>query len=117
MRDKPTLEELLKYAVEFKASDLHLTVGRPPMVRIQGRLVASGYDILLSPEDTHALVYSALTEDQKARFEKDHELDLSLGMPGISRFRVNVFMQRGCVAAVFRTIGEDRKSTRLNSSH
>jgi len=100
------LPELLKYAIEYKASDLHLTVGRPPMVRIAGRLVASGYDMSLTANDTKALIYSVLSEDQKARFEKEQELDLSLGLPGISRFRVNVFLQRGCVAGVFRIIGE-----------
>jgi twitching motility protein PilT len=100
------LPELLNYAVTYKASDLHLTVGRPPMVRIAGRLVASGYDATLGPDDTKALIYSVLSEDQKARFEKEQELDFSLGIPGISRFRVNVFKQRGCVAGVFRIIGE-----------
>lgn len=100
------LAELLKYAVEYQASDLHLTVGRPPMVRIAGRLVASGYDVILGPAETKALIYSVLTEDQKARFEKEQELDFSLGIPGISRFRVNIFRQRGCVAGVFRLIGE-----------
>jgi twitching motility protein PilT len=100
------LAELLKYAVEYKASDLHLTVGRPPMVRIAGRLIASGYDIILRPDDTKGFIYSILTEDQKARFEKELELDISLGIPGISRFRVNIFVQRGCVAGVFRLIGE-----------
>jgi len=101
------LAELLQYAVEYGASDLHLTVGRPPMVRITGRLVPSGYETELTAEDTKALVYSILTDDQKARFEQDHELDLSIGIPGLSRFRVNVFVQRGCVAGVFRTIGEN----------
>ncbi len=101
------LAELLKYAVEYGASDLHLTVGRPPMVRISGRLIPSGYEMEISPDDTKTLIYSILTDDQKARFEEDHELDFSIGIPGVSRFRVNVFMQRGCVAGVFRAIGEN----------
>jgi len=101
------LAELLQYAVQYGASDLHLTAGRPPMVRIAGNLVPSGYDVALSGEDTKALIYSILTDDQKARFEEDHELDLSIGIPGISRFRVNVFMQRGSVAGVLRTISEN----------
>jgi twitching motility protein PilT len=101
------LAELLKYAVECGASDLHLTVARPPMVRVSGRLIASTYETELSPDDTKALIYSVLTDDQKAKFEEEHELDFSLGIPGVSRFRVNVFMQRGCVAGVFRTIGEN----------
>jgi twitching motility protein PilT len=101
------LAELLKYAVEYGASDLHLTASRPPMVRLSGKLVPSGYPTELSPDDTKALIYSVLTDDQKAKFEEEHELDFSIGIPGISRFRVNVFMQRGCVSGVFRTIGEN----------
>jgi twitching motility protein PilT len=101
------LAELLQYAVEYKASDLHLTVGRPPMVRINGRLIPSGYETELGPDECKALVYSILTDDQKARFEEEHELDFSIGITGVSRFRVNVFMQRGSVAGVFRTIGEN----------
>ena len=101
------LAELLKYAVEYGASDLHVTVGRPPMVRISGRLIPSGYQELLTPDDTRSLIYSVLTDEQKAKYEEDHELDFSIGIPGVSRFRVNAFMQRGCVAGVFRTIGEN----------
>jgi twitching motility protein PilT len=101
------LADLLKHAVESGASDLHLTASRPPMVRISGSLLPSGYNTELGHEDTKALIYSILTDDQKAKFEEEHELDFSIGIPGISRFRVNVFMQRGCVSGVFRTIGEN----------
>jgi twitching motility protein PilT len=101
------LAELLQHAVDNKASDLHLTMGQPPMVRIAGRLVPSGYDTQLNHEDTKNLIYSILTDDQKAKFEEQHELDFSIGITGVSRFRVNVFMQRGSVAGVFRTIGEN----------
>jgi len=101
------LAELLKHAVDSSASDLHLTASRPPMVRINGKLLPSGYDGELNPDDTKALIYSILTDDQKAKFEEEHELDFSIGIPGVSRFRVNVFMQRGCVSGVFRTIGEN----------
>ncbi len=101
------LAELLKHAVEYGASDLHITAQRPPMVRISGRLIPSGFPNELSPDDTKSLIYSVLTDDQKAKFETEHELDFSIGIPGVSRFRVNVFMQRGCVAGVFRTIGEN----------
>jgi twitching motility protein PilT len=101
------LADLLKHAVEYGASDLHLTAMRPPMVRISGKLVPSGFDTELTPDDTKALVYSILTDDQKAKFEEEHELDFSIGIPSVSRFRVNVFMQRGCVSGVFRTIGEN----------
>lgn len=101
------LAELLRYAVEYRASDLHLTVGRPPMVRISGRLIPSGYETEITPDESRSLIYSILTDDQKARFEAEHELDFSIGIPGVSRFRVNVFLQRGCVAGVFRAIGEN----------
>ncbi len=77
------------------------------MVRINGKLIPSGFETVLGPDDTKTLIYSILTDDQKAKFEEEHELDLSIGIPGISRFRVNVFMQRGCVSSVFRTIGEN----------
>ena len=101
------LAELLKHAVESGASDLHLTASRPPMLRISGKLLPGGYETELNPDDTKALIYSILTDDQKAKFEEEHELDFSIGIPGLSRFRVNVFMQRGCVSGVFRTIGEN----------
>jgi twitching motility protein PilT len=101
------LAELLKQAVEYGASDLHLTASRPPMLRVNGKLLPGGFPNELGPDDTKALVYSILTDDQKAKFEEEHELDFSIGIPGISRFRVNVFMQRGCVSGVFRTIGEN----------
>ncbi len=100
------IAELLKHAVQYGASDLHLTAGRPAMVRINGQLIPSGFATELGHEDTKALIYSILTDDQKAKFEEEHELDFSIGIPGVSRFRVNVFMQRGCVSGVFRTIGE-----------
>jgi twitching motility protein PilT len=77
------------------------------MVRISGKLIPSGFNTELGPDDTKALIYSILTDDQKAKFEEDHELDFSIGIAGVSRFRVNVFMQRGCVSGVFRTIGEN----------
>ena len=86
---------------------MHLTAARPPMFRINGQLLPEDSGTELSHEDTKALIYSILTDDQKARFEKDHELDFSIGISGLSRFRVNVFMQRGCVSGVFRIIGEN----------
>jgi twitching motility protein PilT len=99
--------ELLKYAVEYGASDLHVTVGRPPMVRIAGRLAPSGYEKVLTAEDTESLIFSILTDEQKEKFEEDHEIDFSYAIPDVSRFRVNIFRQQGRVAGVFRTIAED----------
>jgi twitching motility protein PilT len=86
-----------------KASDLHITAGVPPQLRVDGRIVATAHQIL-SPEETARLAYSILTEDQKKRFESSKELDLSFGIQGLSRFRANVFLQRGVVSAAIRQI-------------
>ncbi len=98
------MAELLQYSLQYGASDIHLTVGQPPMLRISGKLLPSGYD-KLTGDETKSLVYSILTDEQKAKFEEDKELDFSIGIPNVSRFRVNVFVQKGSVAAVMRTIG------------
>lgn len=97
------LHQLLKIMVDKGASDLHVTVGSPPQLRIDGTLVPLK-TTRLSPQDTRQLCYSVLTDSQKQAFETDNELDLSFGVKGLSRFRGNVFMQRGAVAGVFRTI-------------
>lgn len=98
-----TLYDLLTIMLEKGASDLHITVGTPPRLRIDGRLVALDQPPL-SPQDTKALCYSVLTDAQKRRFEENNELDLSFGISGLSRFRANIYMQRGAVAGVFRAI-------------
>ncbi len=97
------LHQLLKAMVEKGASDLHVTTGSPPQLRIDGKLVPLKTPPL-SPVDTKQLCYSILTDAQKHKFEEDSELDLSFGVKGLSRFRANVFMQRGAVAGAFRTI-------------
>ena len=97
------LPELLKEMVEEGASDLHITTGSPPQLRINGKLVCVDSPPLTPPE-TKQLCYSILTESQKHRLEEDHELDLSFGVKGLSRFRANVFLQRGAFAAAFRLI-------------
>lgn len=97
------LHQLLKIMVDKGASDLHITVGSPPQLRIDGTLVPLKTN-RLSPQETRQLCYSVLTDVQKQAFETDNELDLSFGVKGLSRFRGNVFMQRGAVAGVFRTI-------------
>src|SRR3990172_8948701 len=89
--------------VEKGASDLHVTTGSPPQPPIDGRVVPLNTPPL-SPVDTKQLCYSILTDAQKHRFEEENELDLSFGVKGLSRFRANVFMQRGAVAGAFRTI-------------
>ena len=97
------LHQLLKAMVEKGASDLHITTGSAPQLRIDGRLVPLK-TTALSPVETKQLCYSILTDAQKHKFEEESELDLSFGVKGLSRFRANVFMQRGAVAGAFRTI-------------
>lgn len=97
------LHQLLKIMVEKGASDLHITVGSPPQLRIDGSLVPLKTSPL-GAADTRQLCYSVLTETQKQKFETSNELDLSFGVKGLSRFRGNVFVQRGAVAGVFRKI-------------
>ena len=98
-----TLEELLRELIDKEGSDLHLTAGSQPRIRIDGELLVTEHD-KLTPETSQQLVYSLLNNEQIARFEKDLELDLSFGISGLGRFRVNVFMQRGAVGAVMRII-------------
>ena len=98
-----TLYDLLKMMIEKNASDLHITTGSPPRLRIDGKLVNVDHPPL-TPADTKALCYSVLTDAQKHKYEENNELDLSFGVKGLSRFRANVFMQRGAVAGAFRTI-------------
>lgn len=89
--------------VEKGASDLHVTTGSPPQLRIDGALVPLKTPPL-TPVETKQLCYSILTDSQKHKFEEESELDLSFGVKGLSRFRANIFMQRGAVAGAFRTI-------------
>jgi len=98
-----TLRELLELMVQRDASDLHLTVGSPPQLRIDGKLVKTDHDPL-EPEDTKKLAYSIMNEKQRQLFEERNELDLSFGVERLSRYRCNVFMQRGNVAIALRQI-------------
>jgi twitching motility protein PilT len=95
--------DLLKTMIEKGASDLHITTASPPRLRIDGKLVPLD-NPALTPVETKALCYSILTDSQKHKFEEHNELDLSFGVKGLSRFRGNIFMQRGAVAGAFRTI-------------
>lgn len=97
------INDLLRMLVEKDASDLHLRVGEPPVMRIHGELVRTNLPVL-RPEDTQALVYSILNEERRAHFERFMELDMSYAIPGLARFRVNIFRQRGHVGAVMRVI-------------
>ena len=99
----PNMHQLLKVMIEKGASDLHLTAGTAPQLRIDGKLHPLSLPAL-SPEDTKQLCYSVLTDAQKHEFEEHNELDLSFGISKLSRFRGNVFVQRGNIAAAFRAI-------------
>ncbi|MBI5026490.1 MAG: type IV pilus twitching motility protein PilT [Nitrospirae bacterium] len=99
-----TLYDLLKIMVEKGATDLHISTGTPPRLRVDGKLVEMKEQPVLTPPDTKSLCYSILTDAQKHKFEEHNELDLSFGVKGLSRFRANIFMQRGAVAGAFRTI-------------
>jgi twitching motility protein PilT len=98
-----SIYDLLKIMIEKGASDLHITTGSPPRLRVDGKLVPLDHP-QLTPVETKSLCYSILTDAQKHKFEENSELDLSFGVKGLSRFRGNVFMQRGAVAGAFRTI-------------
>jgi len=97
------LHQLLKELVERNGSDLHITTNSPPQLRIDGELTPTNLPPMSSVE-TKQLCYSVLTESQKHKFEEENELDLSFGVKGLSRFRGNIFVQRGAVAGVFRVI-------------
>lgn len=97
------MHQLLKTMVENGSSDLHLTTGTSPQIRIDGHITPLKMPPLL-PNDTKQLCYSILTDAQKRKFEEENELDLSFGVKGLARFRGNVFLQRGAVAGVFRLI-------------
>jgi twitching motility protein PilT len=97
------MDDLLRITVERGASDLHLSVGLPPILRITGKLVPTEFR-RLTPDDVKRLVYSILNDKQKERFERTWELDCSHGVKGFGRFRTNVYKQRGVVGAALRAI-------------
>jgi twitching motility protein PilT len=97
------IQQLFKLMVDSNASDLHLTVGSPPGLRVHGEIVRVKIPPL-TREDTKRLVYQILTEDQKNEFEKNLELDFSFGIKGLARFRANIFYSRANVSAVFRLV-------------
>jgi twitching motility protein PilT len=98
------LRGLLEEVIARDASDLHLTAGERPKLRVDGEIVDASVDHVMSPKDTLSLAYSVLTEAQKKRFEQEDELDFSFGIQNMARFRGNVFKQRGCVSMVVRMI-------------
>src|SRR5688572_27492212 len=98
------LRALLDEMIKRGASDLHITAGERPKMRVDGEITNASIDYVLTPKDTLAIAYSILTEAQKKRFEVEDELDFSFGIQNLSRFRGNVFKQRQCVSMVVRQI-------------
>jgi twitching motility protein PilT len=99
-----SIHQLLKFMVDNGGSDLHITVNSPPQIRVHGKLTPIEGTKPLAAAETKQLCYSILTDQQKHKFEENLELDLSFGIKGLSRFRANIFSQRGAVAGAFRTI-------------
>ena len=101
--------ELLLEVLERKASDLHITAGSHPMLRIRGRLTPLEDYPRLSSQDTREVIYSILTNDQRQRLETDWQIDLAYSIPSVARFRVNAYFQRSAIGAAFRLIPHEIK--------
>jgi twitching motility protein PilT len=99
------LHDYLFDAIKAEASDLHVTVGLPPMIRVHGKVQPLEYPVL-TPNATREMIYEVLSNDQRQRLENNWELDIAYTLPGTARFRVNVYFQRGSLGAAFRTIPE-----------
>jgi twitching motility protein PilT len=108
--DVTSIDNLLELMVEHGASDLHVTVGSPPAYRVRGQIVrAEGYEPF-GPDDTRSLLYRILSSEQQKHFELNRQLDFAYSMPGLARFRVNVYFQREAVGAAFRLIPQEIKT-------
>jgi twitching motility protein PilT len=104
------LRALLEEMIEREASDLHISAGERPKIRVDGDIIPSRIEYVMTPKDTLQIAYSVLTETQKKRFEMEDELDFSFGIQNLARFRGNAFKQRGCVSMVVRQIPFQVKS-------
>jgi twitching motility protein PilT len=110
LQELTSIDDLLEQMVEHGASDLHVTVGSPPAFRVRGQIArAEGYDAL-SADDTRTLLYRILSSEQQKNFELKRQLDFAYSMPGLARFRVNVYYQREAVGAAFRLIPQEIKT-------
>jgi twitching motility protein PilT len=96
--------EVLMRMVDERASDVHLTAGFPPAIRIRGRIAPMEDYPPLNPQQTREVVYSILNDDQRKRFENNKQLDFAYSIPGVARFRINCYFQRGAISAAFRLI-------------
>ena len=102
--DVPHVDDLLRLMIERNASDLHITVGSPPGLRLRGEITPLEEMRSLTTKDTQTMLMSILSEEQRRRFENELELDFAYSLPGVSRFRANIFQQRNSMGAVFRMI-------------
>jgi twitching motility protein PilT len=101
---------VLSRMVELRASDVHITPGKPPMLRLNGKIVPFDDFPMLTPQDTREVAYSLLNDSQRKRLENELQLDFAYAIPGVARFRVNVFFQRGSVSAALRLIPSEIKT-------
>jgi twitching motility protein PilT len=108
--DAASIDELLEQVVVRDASDLHVTVGSEPVVRVNGRLERLDEFSRLSPEDTQLMLYRILSTEQQKHFETNRQIDISYSIPGLARFRVNVYFQRESLGAAFRLIPAELKT-------
>ena len=107
-----SIDTLLERVAAEDASDLHVTAGSPPLLRVRGRLAPIDGLEALDPEETRDLLYRVLSTEQQKRLEIDRQIDFSYSVPGVARFRVNVYFQRDSLAAAFRLVPQLIKSTR-----
>src|SRR5687767_11010925 len=102
--------EVLTRMVEVRASDVHLSPGMPPALRVRGKITPLEDYPPLTPQQTREIVYAILNNDQRKRFENHQQLDFAYSIPGVARFRVNCYFQRGAISAAFRLIPAEIKS-------
>jgi twitching motility protein PilT len=110
MSDLTSIDDLLEQMVELGASDLHITVASPPAFRVRGHITRAEGFAPFDADATRSLLYRILSSEQQKQFELNRQLDFAYAIPGLARFRVNVYMQREAVGAAFRLIPQDIKS-------
>ena len=110
MRLANSIDELLEHMVERNASDLHVTTGTPPFIRVRGEVERIQDYAPFTPEQTQQLLYRILSTEQQKQLEIKRQLDFSYSIPGVARFRVNVYFQRESVGAAFRLIPDAIKT-------
>ncbi len=105
--------EVLRPMVEAEASDVHITAGFPPAMRDKGKIKPMEGFPRLNAQQTREVVYGILNDDQRKRFENNKQLDFAYAIPGVARFRVNCYFQRGSVSAAFRLVPQRDPGARL----